>query len=89
MNSAIADFKEKLNGFEYNQGERYTEFKEGDKIAEYGLAALILGGAAAVASKKGFFAVILAFLAGAWKLLIIPFVMLLGWLKSLFNKKNK
>lgn len=88
MNSAIADFKEKLIGFEYNQGERYAEFKEGDKVAEYGLAALILGGAAAVASKKGFFAVILAFLAGAWKLLIIPFVLLLGWLKSLFNKKE-
>jgi uncharacterized membrane-anchored protein len=88
MNSAIADFKEKLVGFEYNKGERYAEFKEGDKIAEYGLAALILGGAAAVASKKGFFAIALAFLAGAWKLLIIPFVLLLGWLKSLFNKKE-
>ena len=88
MTSAIADFKEKLNGFEYNQGERYTEFKAGDKLAEYGFAALILGGAAAVASKKGFFALALAFLAGAWKLLIIPFVLLLGWFKSLMFKKE-
>lgn len=87
MNASMIDFKEKLTGFEYNQGERYTEFKEGDKVAEYGLAALILGGAAAVASKKGFFAAALAFLAGAWKLLLIPFIFLLGWLKSLFIKK--
>jgi uncharacterized membrane-anchored protein len=87
MNTSIADFKERLNDFEYNQGEKYAEFKEGDKVAEYGLAALILGGAAAVASKKGFFAVALAFLAGAWKILLIPFVLFLGWLKSLLTKK--
>jgi uncharacterized membrane-anchored protein len=87
MSSAISDFKEKLNGFEFNQGEKYSEFKEGDKVAEYGLSALILGGAAAVASKKGFFAIIMAFLAGAWKILIIPFALALGWIKSLFSKK--
>ncbi|MEI8363528.1 MAG: DUF2167 domain-containing protein [Betaproteobacteria bacterium] len=89
MSTAIADFKDKLNGFDFNQGERYTEFKQGDKVAEYGLAALIVGGVAAVAAKKGFFAVILAFLAGAWKLLLIPFIFAFGWLKSLFNKKDK
>ncbi|MFD0914680.1 DUF2167 domain-containing protein [Methylophilus luteus] len=88
MGSAITDFKEKLNGFEFNQGEKYSEFKEGDKVAEYGLAALILGGAAAVASKKGFFAVLMAFLAGAWKILLIPFALALGWIKSLFSKKS-
>lgn len=88
MNSAITDFKENLAGLEFVQGEKYTEFKEGDRVAEYGLAALILGGATAVAAKKGFFAVILAFLAGAWKLLLIPFVLALGWIKSLFAKKT-
>lgn len=87
MSSAIIDFKEKLSGFEFNQGERYSEFREGDKVAEYGLAALILGGAAAVASKKGFFAIIMAFLAGFWKILLIPFALAIGWIKSLFNKK--
>jgi len=88
MNASIAELKEKLAGLEYNQGEKYTEFKEGDKVAEYGLAALVLGGAAAVASKKGFFAVILGFLAAAWKILLIPFVLFLGWIKSLFSKKQ-
>lgn len=87
MNASISDLKEKLAGFEYNSGEKYAEFKEGDKIAEYGLSALILGGAAAVAAKKGFFPIILAFLASAWKFLIIPFVLFFGWFKSLFTKK--
>ena len=89
MNAAVVDLKDKLNGFKFDDGGKYTEFQEGDKVAEYGLAALILGGAAAVATKKGFFTVILAFLAGAWKLLLIPFVFALGWLKSLFTKKPK
>ena len=35
-------------------GERYAEFRAGDRVAEYGLAALVLGGAAAVATKSGF-----------------------------------
>lgn len=88
MNASILDLKDRLNDFSFNEGERYTEFREGDKVAEYGLAALILGGAAAVATKKGFFGVILAFLAGAWKILLIPFIFAIGWIKSLFTKNK-
>lgn len=88
MDDAILDLKYRLKDFSFIKGERYSEFKEGDKVAEYGLAALILGGAAAVASKKGFFGVILAFLAGAWKILLIPFVFAIGWIKSLFTKNK-
>src|SRR5690606_29506692 len=47
-------FKASLQAFDYVAGQRYHEFREGDRVAEYGLAALVLGGAAAVASKKGF-----------------------------------
>jgi uncharacterized membrane-anchored protein len=50
----IAEFKAALGGFEFVSGERYSEFRAGDRIAEYGLAALVLGGAAAVATKSGF-----------------------------------
>src|SRR5262249_52971771 len=42
-----------LNGFAYNSGKAYSEFKEGDKVAAYGLGALVLGGAAAAAAKTG------------------------------------
>jgi len=50
-----------LAALEYNQGKRYGDFNSStDRVAEYGLAALI-GGVAA--KKLGLFAVILAFLA--------------------------
>jgi uncharacterized membrane-anchored protein len=43
----IAEFKTALGGYEFASGERYSEFRAGDRVAEYGLAALVLGGAAA------------------------------------------
>jgi uncharacterized membrane-anchored protein len=46
-------FRAALKGFNFVQGERYAEWKTGDKVAEYGLAALIVGGAAAAAAKTG------------------------------------
>ena len=50
----IAEFKTALRDYDFTSGERYSEFRAGDRIAEYGLAALVLGGAAAVATKSGF-----------------------------------
>src|SRR5262249_50287367 len=46
-----AAFDAALAGFRYNSGKAYNEFKEGDKVAAYGLGALVLGGAAAAAAK--------------------------------------
>lgn len=93
MNEAIVDFKQKLNGFEFNAGEKYAEFKQGDKVAEYGLAALILGGAAAVATKKGFWAVLAGLFAGLWKLIFIPIILFFSKIKemivSIFKKSDK
>jgi uncharacterized membrane-anchored protein len=51
----IAGFKQVLASYDFTAGERYAEFRAGDRVAEYGLAALVLGGAAAVATKSGFF----------------------------------
>lgn len=57
---------ELLNNLEFNEGKRYADFNAStDKVAEYGLAALIAG---AAAKKLGFFALIFAFLAKFAKL---------------------
>jgi uncharacterized membrane-anchored protein len=45
-----------LPGFSFKPGQRYDEFREGDRVAEYGLTGLITGGAIAVAAKSGFLA---------------------------------
>lgn len=77
-----------LGGFDFNQGERYADWVPGDKVAEYGLAALVLGGAAAIATKKGFWAVVAGFVVAKAKLLIGALVALAAGARKLFFKKR-
>jgi uncharacterized membrane-anchored protein len=81
-------FKTALRQFSYVPGEKYSEFKSGDRIAEYGLAALIVGGAAAVATKKGFWSLLAGFFAAFWKVLVGVGVAALAGLGSLFKRKQ-
>jgi uncharacterized membrane-anchored protein len=77
-----------LMGYEFNQGERYADWRSGDKVAEYGLAALVVGGVAAVAAKKGLFSVLAGFLAAAWKFIAAGVVAAMAWLRRMFAKKE-
>jgi uncharacterized membrane-anchored protein len=79
-------FNGALGGYEFVAGENYAAFKSGDKIAEYGLAALVVGGAAAAAAKAGLFKSLGKFL---W--VIIGGVLMGGWalLKKLFGRKRE
>lgn len=88
FDASLVQFKQALGGFAYKDGERYADYQPGDHVAEYGLAALVAGGAIAMGSKKGFFAMIAAFFAAAWKIVIPVFIGLGLWLKRLFGKKN-
>jgi uncharacterized membrane-anchored protein len=80
-------FKSVLKNFSYNSGENYAEFKQGDRMAEYGLAALVLGGAAAVATKKGFWGAIVAFFAAFWKLIAAGAFAAFAALRAVFKRK--
>jgi uncharacterized membrane-anchored protein len=53
LDKDMVTFKSALKGYAFAAGERYSEFRAGDRVAEYGLAALVVGGAAAAASKTG------------------------------------
>lgn len=88
LDADVRSFKAVLDGFDFNNGERYAEFRAGDHVAEIGLGALVLGGAAAVAAKKGFFGAILAFLAAAWKMIAVAVLGLFAKIRSLFSKKE-
>lgn len=58
-----------LGALQFNEGKRYEDFNEStDKVAEYGLAALVAG---AAAKKLGLFAVILAFMAKFAKVFLL------------------
>jgi uncharacterized membrane-anchored protein len=53
LDQDVRVFKAALTGFDFIPGQKYSEFRTGDKVSEYGLAALIVGGAAAAAAKSG------------------------------------
>jgi uncharacterized membrane-anchored protein len=53
LSGDVDAFRQALAQYEYVPGERYGEFRSGDRVAQYGLAALIAGGAAAAVVKTG------------------------------------
>jgi uncharacterized membrane-anchored protein len=88
LTASIDDFKAKLTGFDYSPGKRYAEYKPGDKIAKYGLAALITGGAAAIAVKTGLWKVIAGALVAGWKVIAAVTVAIFGGIARRFKRKT-
>jgi uncharacterized membrane-anchored protein len=88
LDSAIADFKSTLTGFSYAPGQRYAEYKSGDKVAQYGLAALVTGGAAAIAVKTGLWKVIVGAAIAGWKFIAAGAVAVFGGLARRFKRQN-
>jgi uncharacterized membrane-anchored protein len=80
FSSQLAEYNQVLTRFSFNSGEKYSEFQEGDKIAKFGLAALVAGGAAAAVVKS----------KGLWKLIgfavLGGFVVVWGAIKSFFKR---
>jgi uncharacterized membrane-anchored protein len=67
LQALLPQYQSILAGYDYIDGERYAEFRQGDRMAQYGLTALVAGGAAVAASKMGLFAKFGAFLCQAGK----------------------
>jgi len=84
IDTVVPKFKTLMTGFSFESGNRYADFVKGDKVAAYGLTALIAGGAAAVALKTGLFAKLLALGAGLWKIIVVGFAALMTRIKNIF-----
>jgi uncharacterized membrane-anchored protein len=93
LEGAVAAFDGIIATHTFVPGRTYAEWREGDKIASYGLTALVAGGAGAAAVKSGLLAklgrLILAFLIAAKKLIIVAVIGIGAWLKSLFRRKEE
>lgn len=76
-----------LNALAFNDGKRYADFNSNtDKVAEYGLAALVVG----VAAKKlGFFALIAVFFAKFAKIILLAVAAFGGALYKWFGRKKE
>ncbi|MBK7874209.1 MAG: DUF2167 domain-containing protein [Planctomycetes bacterium] len=75
----LPGFDALVGTFQYKQGHKYAEFQKGDKIAEYGLGALVLGGAGVAAFKLGFF-------SKFWKVIAVGLVAVGAFLKNMWGR---
>ena len=79
--ATLPQYKAALADFSYNSGHKYAEYRQGDKLATYGLSALIVGGATAAAVKSGAF-------KWLWKFGGIAVLSVLGFAKKLFGRRK-
>ena len=79
--ATLPQYKTALMGFSYNSGHKYAEYRQGDKLATYGLSALVVGGATAAAVKSGAF-------KWLWKVGGIAVLAALGFMKKLFGGRK-
>jgi uncharacterized membrane-anchored protein len=63
-----------IQGFTFKRGKTYAEWVPGDKVAAYGLTALIAAGAGAAAVKTGLLAALGGMLVKAWKALVLAVI---------------
>jgi uncharacterized membrane-anchored protein len=81
------DMKEVMSFAEFNSGHRYTDFSAGtDKIAAYGIGALIAG---KVAAKVGLFKLALGFILAGKKFLLLALLPVAAFVKKLFGGKSE
>jgi uncharacterized membrane-anchored protein len=84
----VVDFKQAMTGFSYNRDSDYRSWVQGDKVAEYGLTALVVGGAAAAAAKTGLLKSAWKLLLVFWKLVVAGIAALGASLKKFFTSKK-
>lgn len=84
--ATLPAFQGLMAGYKYVSGETYAEYRPGDKVAKYGLAALVAGGAAVGAAKLGLLGPVILFFKKAWKLAIVAVVAVLAMFKKLFSR---
>src|SRR5882762_6175956 len=75
----VPTFNGMIAGFTYTSGNKYAEWRQGDKVAAYGLTALVAGGAGVALVKSGL-------LVKFWKLIVVGFAAVVGALKRLWSR---
>jgi uncharacterized membrane-anchored protein len=77
---------EVLSFVNFNEGHRYADFKpEADKVAAYGIGALVAGG---LAAKAGLFKVLIAGLLATKKVIIAGAIAVGAWIKTRAGRKK-
>ena len=78
-----------LGMVDFKEGSRYADFDpKTDKVAKYGIAALVAGGALAAAAKLGFLKVIWVAILALKKFIIIGAIAVAAFFKKMFNRSG-
>jgi len=85
LQATLPQFRQLLADYKYRTGNSYAEYRPGDKIAEYGLGALILGGAAVGAAKLGLLGPLLVILKKFWVLIVAALAAVANFFKRTFK----
>jgi uncharacterized membrane-anchored protein len=86
LDTVEADMQTVMRFVEFNEGHRYTDFVPGaDKVAAYGIGALVAG---KLAAKAGLFKLLLAAVVAGKKFVIAGVIALLAVLKKVFGKRE-
>lgn len=86
MQSLLPQYQQIIAGHQYLTGHTYAEFRAGDKMAKYGLTALVAGGAAVAAGKAGLFAKLAGLFGKLGKGIVVVIAGIGLALKGLFSK---
>ena len=77
-----------VKNFIYSTGAQYTDYKSGDKVAAYGVGALVAGSLGIKGlAKTGALAVLAAFAKKLWFIILLPFIFLFRLVSG--NKKKE
>ncbi len=78
-----------LGMVDFKEGSRYADFDpKVDKVAKYGIATLVAGGALAAAAKFGLLKGLWIFILAAKKFIIIGFIAVVAFFKKMFNRSG-
>jgi uncharacterized membrane-anchored protein len=88
LESAMPAFDSVIGGFGYLPGNRYAEWRDGDKVAAIGLTALVAGGVGAAAAKAGLLGKLGKVLAAGGKAIIAGLIAAAAGLRALFKRKQ-
>ncbi len=82
LDATVPEFNRLMENYTFRTGQKYGEWREGDKVAAYGLTALVTGGAAAIAVKTGL-------VKWLWKAVLGGILAIGALFKAIFRRKDR
>ncbi len=83
---AVPKVKQVLTGYSFTDGNKYSQWVQGDKVAQYGLAGLVAGGTLAAAAKSGLLGKLGLLIAKMGKAVVLVVVLIGGAIASFFRR---